>query len=291
MYARPSKTVMGTSVGRPCQLLVPNGYTADRSYPLITFWGNFAARGIDVQGRVNMDRCMDFDDGSLVLVPDGTLDLNGQMFLNASAACCDKFSSGVDDLGYGRAILDETIAAGWRVDLSRVWQTGYSNGGCMCHSMACHHNDRVTLIMSIAGAHPTGNAADCLRAKNVSALIIHADGDTTVPFNGGLGNAPVSQQFPITGVPSAAQSAQAWADFNGIIGAPVSSGPNIDWITTGTPSGTGAETTQSEYPNPPADGHVAFDVMIGASHTMTFSQSTFAGQKLWKWAYPKPRVS
>lgn len=292
MYPRPSKTVMGTGLGRNCQLLIPNGYVDSDPVPLIVFLHNYAATGLDVQGRLTMDQCMNFDNGSLVLVPNGTVDLDGNTFWNASPACCDKHSAGPDDKGYIVSIVNETIAAGWNVDKSRIWIKAYSNGAFLAFALACHHPELFTAVVGVAGAFDTLDGSGCAGTKNVNVLVIHADGDTTVPFNGGLGNAPVSQQIPITGVPSAAQTASYFAALNGIAGnGLVSRGANVDYITTGSPGGTGAETVRQEYASPPADGHVGYDVMQGAFHTMVFSRTTFAGQKLWAWAYPKPRVS
>lgn len=291
LYPRPSKTVMGTGLGRPCQLLIPNGYKPSKSYPLRVFLANYAASGADVQGRMTLDQCMQFDDGCFVLIPNGTIDLDGNMYWNVSPACCDKHSAGPDDKGYIRSIILETIAAGWNVNLKHVEVDGYSNGGFLASAMGCHYPDLVTHVVMIAGAFDTLDGSGCAASKHVSVLVIHADGDTTVPFNGGIGNAPVSQQIPITGVPSAAQTAAFWAGVNGVAGSLQAPYDTIDLITTGSPSGTGAETKRQAYSGAPADGNVEFWTMQGASHTMVLSRTTFAGHKLWAWTQARPRVS
>ena len=88
--------------------------------------------------------------GFLLATPNGTRDRLGNRFWNATDACCDWFRTGVDDVAYLDAVIDE-IAAGHPVDPARVFLVGHSNGAFMSHRYACDRSSRVAAIVTLAG--------------------------------------------------------------------------------------------------------------------------------------------
>jgi len=296
-YSQPSVNV-GT-VSRPTILRVPNGWKPGRAYPLVFHLHNWDAQhgnnatdsgGLDVRGRMDMQAIGSFDNGCLSCVPNGLVDSAGHKFWNASAACCDTESIGPDDVGYIVTVYNNIIAAGWNVDTRFVIATGYSNGAFLANALGCHHPEIFTHVIGVAGAFDTLDGSGCAATKRVSVLVIHGTNDTTVPYVGGVGNPPVSQKIPVTNVCSAAQTTSFWATVNGAgAGSLQTAYDTVDIITTGSPSGTGAETSRQAWSGTQADGQVEHWPMNLGDHSMVFSVG--AGQRVMAWALARPRLS
>jgi polyhydroxybutyrate depolymerase len=125
--------------------------------------------------------------GFVVAYPQGV----GNAF-NAQGACCD-FSNVQDDVGFFRAIVTRTFNAG-RIDPSRVFATGFSNGGSMAHTMACTSADMFAAVapvsFSLAGPGGPANtamvAASCRPVRPITMIEVHGTADTVANFNAGL---------------------------------------------------------------------------------------------------------
>src|SRR5262249_2956371 len=83
--------------------------------------------------------------GFIAIHPEGT-----QNSWNAGACCGVAAQTGVDDVAFTKAILDEA-ASKLCVDAKRVFVTGMSNGGFMSNRLGCELADRVAAIAPVAG--------------------------------------------------------------------------------------------------------------------------------------------
>jgi polyhydroxybutyrate depolymerase len=166
--------------------------------------------------------------GFLYAMPDGTTNSNGERFWNATPACCDFGRTGVDDSGYLAGLID-TVAASYAVDPGRVFFVGHSNGGFMAYRMACDHADKITAIVSLAGAM-TDDPTQCKPSRPVTVLQIHGTADETIQYGGGA-NAGNSY-------PSAPATLSDWRGYDGCGDKADTSSPPLD-LDTGLP---GAET-------------------------------------------------
>ena len=142
------------------------------------------------------------DTGILLVTGEGTVDPDGEPFWNATDACCDLYSSGVDDVAWLTSVIDRVIAV-FPVDEERIYVTGLSNGGFMSYRMACELSPRVAAIASVAGMD-FGDPEACVPAEAVSVLHIHGTADQTVPYDGW-----VQAGFQ---TPSALESVTRWAE-------------------------------------------------------------------------------
>jgi len=122
--------------------------------------------------------------GLIYIAPDGTTNLEGKRFWNASKSCCNKYSQEVDDVAYINSLIDE-ISAKIPVDPKRIYLIGHSNGAFMSFTYACK-TDRVTAIVAIAGA--IDQNPECLPTTPVSLLNIHGTADKVIKVNGGVMN-------------------------------------------------------------------------------------------------------
>lgn len=204
---------------RPYQIHVPTTYTPGTPVPLVVLLHGYGASGAQQSAYFGFDALAQAR-GVLVAYPDGTLDRDGRRFWNATDACCDLYGSGVDDVAYLTAVLDD-VERRYEVDRDRVYLVGHSNGGFMAHRMACDLASRVVAVVALAGDVWT-DPTRCHPASPVAVLQVHGDRDLVIPYDGG-------QVFGALGaVPSAPGSVATWAALNGCSGGLAATGERLD---------------------------------------------------------------
>jgi polyhydroxybutyrate depolymerase len=117
---------------------------------------------------------------------------------NAGLCCGEAQSSGVDDEGFARALVDKLIDE-LCIDPKRVYATGMSNGGHMAHMLACNTADVFAATASITGKL-TMNPLECQPARPISIIDFHGTADVIVPYDQ---------------IPAADQMMADWAARNG----------------------------------------------------------------------------
>ena len=170
----------------PVRVFVPSTYDPAQPMPLIFLLHGYSSSGNAIEAAWQLEPLAE-ELGFLYLHPDGTEDIFGFQFWNATDACCDLFGSGVDDSGYLRALIDE-IRNQLNVNPNSIHFAGHSNGGFMSYRMACDHADVVASIASLAGATFL-DPNDCVPTEPVHTLQIHGTNDDVILYNGGcIGN-------------------------------------------------------------------------------------------------------
>lgn len=194
--------------GRPYEVRASPRHDAAKPAPVVFLLHGYGG------APETLDRAFGFttalsERGWLLVLPRGRADREGALYWNATEACCDRDSSGVDDLAYLDAVYD-AVARRYAVDPSRVYAVGYSNGGFLAHRLACDRADRFRAVVSVAG---TGfeNAARCRPSKSVAVLQVHGDQDNVVLFGGGGGVLGSG----LAAYPAARTPLERWATHNG----------------------------------------------------------------------------
>jgi polyhydroxybutyrate depolymerase len=191
------------------QMLIPEGYRADKPVPLIVSLHGFGGSGDSYIQYWEKNKQVDAR-GFIVAAPTGTTDSKGRSFWNATDACCDKDQSGIDDAKYLRTVI-ETVQSVYAIDPKSIHVTGYSNGGFMAHRMACEHADTVASIAAVAGAAAT-NEKSCSPKQPIHILHIHGMKDAVIRYGGGkLKNYTSDIRVPH---PGAVESVSFWAKHN-----------------------------------------------------------------------------
>ncbi|HEY8078486.1 MAG TPA: alpha/beta fold hydrolase, partial [Labilithrix sp.] len=169
-------------VARPYNFRVPSGYDATKPTPLVVALHGYADWGAKIDG-FGLGTIVDAK-GFLYAYPNGSVDLSGNRFWNATDACCNLTFLPVDDVAYLNAVLDD-IEAKYNVDPKRIFVVGHSNGGFMSHRFACDAASRVAAIASLGGAQ-WFDPSRCAPAAKVSVLEVHGDDDQTIHYGGGI---------------------------------------------------------------------------------------------------------
>lgn len=108
-----------------------------------------------------------------------------------AGSCCDyAVDREVDDIQFISSLIDLMIKD-FKVNPSRVYVTGMSNGAMMAYRVACELSDKIAAIAPVSGALVTSS---CRPSHAIPILHIHSELDSVVPYLGGEGLG--GYQFP-----------------------------------------------------------------------------------------------
>jgi polyhydroxybutyrate depolymerase len=184
-------------------LYVPSSPDQDASLPLVVSLHGFTSNGNQHENYFNLRSQID-ERQFMLCVPNGSINVAGDRFWNATDYCCDFAGEQPDDSGYLRGLI-ETIIADHQVDIESIHVVGHSNGGFMSYRMACDHSDLVSSIASLAGA-TFANTGSCTPSEPVHTLQIHGTNDDVIRFDG--------QCSFFSCYPGAVDSVEIWAEYN-----------------------------------------------------------------------------
>lgn len=150
----------------------PVNFENNRYYPLIFLYGGRGASPIDVELTYGMNNLP-----AIVVYPFPTVSKDGDFAWEGAP-----YSSDADDISFTRAILDK-LEQELCVDETRIYATGFSNGGGFMSKLSCEMPDRFAAYVIIAGAmySPTG---ECKPSRAAPLMTVHGDHDQIVPFAG-----------------------------------------------------------------------------------------------------------
>lgn len=221
--APASSTPLPPDPTRPYDLFTPSSYADGTPMPLVILLHGYGASG-DIQEAYFQVQPLAEERGFLFVAADGTTNIRGDQFWNATDACCGFGVSDVDDVAYLTSIIDQ-VSIDRDVDPDRIHLMGHSNGGFMSYRMACGLSDRIASIASLAGA-TFDDPAKCTPDEPVSVLQVHGTADGTIAYDGGT--------IPVVGTsfPGARTSVTTWADYNGCDGTLQPDGTTLDLEAT-----------------------------------------------------------
>ncbi len=90
---------------------------------------------------------------------------------------------GTDDVDFLGTLVND-LARDLSIDQTRLYVTGYSNGGFMTQRLACSAPERWAAFASISASLAPGVAMICQDQPPVSLLLMHGTLDDNIPWNG-----------------------------------------------------------------------------------------------------------
>lgn len=159
--------------GGSYHLRIPQG---QGPHPVLIWYHGHRGNGASIHRGGGLQR--DFlENGYAILAPNGVQSSSGVRSYPA------REGAPRDDVAFTFAVL---AAAGTRaaLDTSRVYAGGFSAGGSMAWLLACEAGDRLSGMVSVAGALRRPNPTDCAGLAGLPVLQIHGFGDGQVPFEG-----------------------------------------------------------------------------------------------------------
>jgi polyhydroxybutyrate depolymerase len=118
--------------------------------------------------------------GFIAVYPNGTGSKPRTLTWNAGGCCGFAVRNKIDDVGFVRALLDD-LASRVRIDRSRVYATGISNGGMMAYRLGVEASDRIAAIAPIAGVLMVEVSA---LPRPMPLIVFNSVDDPWVPYGG-----------------------------------------------------------------------------------------------------------
>jgi poly(3-hydroxybutyrate) depolymerase len=273
-----SSTFYRVTRPRPVNLYVPSNYDGQTPVPLVILLHGYGSTGVSKEAYFQFLPLAEAR-GFLYCYPDSPPDQWGGYPWNATDACCDYGNTGINDAGYLRGVIEE-IGKEFTIDRKRIHLVGHSNGGFMAYRMACQSADLIAGIASLAGMTFL-NPSNCAPSGPVNILHIQGSADETISYDGGALTGPPSN---MPAFPSAMQTVQLWAGYNGASSEVTDAAPSLD-LTTDV---AGLDTVVTRYTNFPPGGAVELWTINGGLHTPTLSTQFSPLVIDWLLAHPKP---
>ncbi|MEI6408482.1 MAG: PHB depolymerase family esterase [Bacteroidota bacterium] len=168
---------------------LPTGYNGNQLYPMVlglhplgnSSWTEFAA-----QTKLTPKS----DSASFIMVyPEGVKSGMGRSW-NAGTCCGGAQTQNIDDVGFINTLLD-TLINRYKVDSTRIYATGFSNGALMTFRLADQLAQRFAAVAIVGGAliYSPWNPA-----KTVPIMSIHSYADQVIAYNGNT--SPMLGTFP-----------------------------------------------------------------------------------------------
>jgi polyhydroxybutyrate depolymerase len=133
--------------------------------------------------------------GFVFASPNGLKNSEGKTYWNASNFCCDFEEKNIDDVAYIKSIIEEisNSSAIGRIDTSRIYLIGYSNGAFLASKIACSSEVKVAGVVSISGTSDlrdengeliAASEFNCGHNRPIPTLHIHGTLDKTISYDG-----------------------------------------------------------------------------------------------------------
>jgi polyhydroxybutyrate depolymerase len=273
----PTATAASTSpvTARPYATHEPRDWDRRTAAPLVVFLHGYGGSGAMHARALGLEDVADAH-GFVLATPDGTVDSRGKHFWNATDACCDFDRSGVDDVAYLGALLDD-IESKLPIDPKRVFVVGHSNGGFFAQRLACDLAPRVAAAVSLAGAG-WKDASRCKPSEPVSVLEIHGDADDIIRMEGGR-----VFDLPVPEYPSVHDTLAGWARRDACGGAMGAGGSRMDFDA----QRPGVDTLETPYAGCPTGIGVELWTVKGGSHFLAPTHAALDAVWAWLEAHPK----
>jgi len=174
------ESIICDGLGRWYELHIPPGYSGKGLMPLVIVLHGTDMTGAAMRGFTNFNEIAD-QRCFIVAYPDsfGPSWNDGRTDIHSPA-----YSAGIDDVKFISALIDH-IGRKYRLDYSRVYAAGFSNGGMMAFRLGIAIPKRLAAVAAVAATLPRELAVGG-PAMPISVIIVHGTADTTVPWEGGV---------------------------------------------------------------------------------------------------------
>ncbi len=121
-------------------------------------------------------------EGFAVIYPEGTgVFAHKLLTWNAGGCCGSAVRQNVDDVAFLGEVIDDAIAR-YRIDPSRVYATGFSNGSQMSYRLACELSEKIAAVAPVGGQIVF---SECRPKRPVPVMHVHGRRDHCASYDGG----------------------------------------------------------------------------------------------------------
>jgi polyhydroxybutyrate depolymerase len=197
-------------LARTYRVHIPPGYDGSKPVPLVLAFHGKGGTDATVEKRLGFDPVADRHN-FIVAYPQGVNDYwnDGRpapRFPNAEQ---------IDDVGFVSELISKCLTVEFRIDPSRIYATGFSNGGFFTQRLGWELSDKLAAIAPVAGTMGVERARNFFPKGPVSVIEIHGTLDEIVKYEGGLVGTTGAMAI------SAPEMAAMWAKADGCGPMPV----------------------------------------------------------------------
>ncbi len=181
--------------------------------PLVVVLHGYTDTPRQIEFYTGWSRLADQDD-FFVVYPKGTQDPNvKKLSWNAGSCCNPAVATTTPDVEF-LAQLIEQVSNDLPIDTSKVYLTGFSNGGKMAMRLAAERPELVAAVGtmgSAGGGSVNFDQPDFMIAPSapVNVVLLHGELDDVVPIDGGYNQARDARFISLT------ETSRLWAEVNG----------------------------------------------------------------------------
>jgi polyhydroxybutyrate depolymerase len=151
--------------------------------PLVLVFHGGMQNGAVIRKITGMDAEADRENFTVVY-PYGSGRLKKKFLMwNAYDCCGFPVEKKIDDVAFVSALIEE-LSACYKIDRTRVYACGFSNGAMFVYRLAAELSEKIAAVASVGGSMSGKEKAP---AVPVSVLVIHGTADRHVPYEGGAG--------------------------------------------------------------------------------------------------------
>lgn len=173
---------------------IPTGYDGETLLPMLISFHGFTSNPQQNMLTTGFTHMAD-EEGFIAVFPEGYNDPAGWY------AHDDAELEFPDDVQFTRDVISD-MRARYAVDPTRIYITGFSNGGGMAHRIGCDMADVVAAVAAAGGTHIDEDP--CLPARPVPMMGLHGREDSITPYHG---TPDLLESIP--------EWAREWAIYNG----------------------------------------------------------------------------
>lgn len=168
---------------------VPAAYSPEKRYPLLMVFHGGGGNAEQVLESSDLVQRAE-KEGWILVSPAGSGRLPRMLTWNVGFGFGYALERHTDDIGFVRHLI-AALKAAYPIDPNRVFATGISNGGILCHMLAGHLSDQIAAIAPIvatAGGRAKGQASWTVPRPPqhpVSVIAFNGALDLNIPLEGG----------------------------------------------------------------------------------------------------------
>ncbi len=176
------------------KLYLPKNYKDQERWPLVISLHGYTGSKNFQDGHIKLRNYVS-KAGFVLALPNGLENSEEKRYWNASNFCCDFEDTNVDDSKYIKSIIEQVSNSSryGRIDPSRIYLVGYSNGAFMANKLACEIDSKIAGLITVSGTADlrdenekliTKGLAACKHNRAIKHLHIHGTNDKTISYNG-----------------------------------------------------------------------------------------------------------
>lgn len=168
------ETIEHDGLDRQYAIYVPSSYDGNGPpVPLVLGFHGGYGTGAGFQRNYAYDELAEAE-GFIAVYPNGAENYRSW---NAGQCCGRAEGLEIDDVGFVSALID-TLVGRYRIDTTRIYATGMSNGGMLTYRLACELGHRFAAVAPVACTMVL--AGPCQARVPVPLLHIHSEPDSTM---------------------------------------------------------------------------------------------------------------